>query len=64
MGSTALERWLQAWGVVTVLISAGFQELNVPDKEAVAHSNCPETSGKSMERIFTVPGVGSKQANG
>lgn len=29
-----------------MLISSGFQELNVSDKEAVAQSNCPESNGK------------------
>lgn len=39
MESIALERWLQAWGVLTMLISSGFYELNILDKEAVTQSN-------------------------
>ena len=60
MESIALERWLQAWGVLTMLISSSFQELNIPDKESVAQSNCPESNGKFTERKFTELGLGSK----
>lgn len=60
MESIALERWLQAWGVLTMLIRSGFQELKVPDEEAVAQSNCPETMEKSRERKFTELALGSK----
>lgn len=60
MEYTVLERWLPAWGALTMLISSGFQDLNVPDQEAAVQSNCPESNGKSMERKFTKLGVGSK----
>lgn len=51
--SIALERWLQAWGVLPMLIKSGFQELKGPDEEAVAQSNCPENNGKIQgEEIY------------
>lgn len=59
MEYTALERWLQAWGALTMLISSGFQDLNVPDQEAAIQSKCPESNRKSMERKCTKLGVGS-----
>lgn len=42
-----------------MLISSGFQDLNVPDQEAAIQSKCPESNRKSMERKFTKLGVGS-----
>lgn len=51
---------MAAGGVLTMLISSGFQELNIPDKESVAQSNGPESSGKFTERKFTVLVFGSK----